>query len=140
MTKKGVRKTIVDGVLIKLLSGEGRNTPSGDSVDGKEDSRPSIFAARKPSASFMPTKGRSVSHGIVSDLDAPAAARPVDTNSGDADVIPVYVSLFVLYQNTRHALNPPQIASARDLENEFLSMLPHFEVNTLCISYRLILI
>ncbi|KAF8520121.1 clasp N terminal-domain-containing protein [Gautieria morchelliformis] len=108
MTKKGVRKTIVDSVLIKLLSGEGRNTPLGDNADGKEDSRPSTLTAHKPSAPFMPTTGRSVSHSVVSDLDTPPN-RAGEINPGDADVTPVY------------------IASARDLENEFLSMLPHFE-------------
>lgn len=131
MTKKGVRKTIVDSVLIKLLSGESPNIPSGDSVDGREEIRPSIFASRKPSTPFMPNTGRFVSHGAVSDLDAPAAVRAGDTPSPDPDVAPVYVGLFL--SCTKRALNFWQIASARDLENEFLSMLPHFEVNILYI-------
>lgn len=84
MTKKGVRKTIVDSVLLKLLSGEGRNTPSGDGVDNRDET-PQIAIG-----SSVPSIGRSVSHVAVTDLDRPAS-RAGDANSGDAEVTPVYV-------------------------------------------------
>lgn len=96
MMKKGVRKTIVDGVLIKLLSGEGRITPSGDSADGKDDSRPATLTAQKPSVPFVPIIGRSVSQSTAPDLDTPTS-RAGDVPSGDADVAPVYVSPYVLH-------------------------------------------
>ena len=90
MTKKGVRKTIVDSVLLKLLSGEGRNTPSGDSVDSRDETpQPSAIASKHPAPS-VPAIGRSASHGTVTDLDRPAS-RAGDANLGDTDVTPVYV-------------------------------------------------
>jgi CLIP-associating protein 1/2 len=128
MTKKGVRKTIVDNVLTKLLSGEGRNTPSGDNVDGKDDPSLSALTAHKPSAPFVPATGRSVSQNIAADVDVPAS-RAGEVQPGDVEVTPVYVSPCILCQTRTQ---PSQVASSRDLENEFLSMLPYFEVGLSC--------
>lgn len=94
MAKKGVRKTIVDNVLIKLLSGEGYNSPSGDST---EDSRFSALTGHKPSAPFVPTTGRSANQNMATDVDVPAT-RAGEGQSGDAEVTPVYVSPYILYQ------------------------------------------
>lgn len=99
MTKKGVRKTIVDSVLAKLLGGEGRHTPSGDSVDGKEEPAASSgMPPRKPSAPNIPTVGRSMSQGAA-ELDRPAS-RAGEAIAGEQDATPVYVrsEIVILYE------------------------------------------
>ncbi|KAF8528882.1 clasp N terminal-domain-containing protein [Hysterangium stoloniferum] len=68
MTKRNVRKTIVDSVLLKLLGGGGRPTSLMDSADGKDDYTQS---SDKPPTS--------------------ASNRAIGVASGDADVTPVYV-------------------------------------------------
>ncbi|KAH9951783.1 clasp N terminal-domain-containing protein [Amylocystis lapponica] len=130
MGKKGVRKAIVDGVLAKLLAGGhggGSSTPGTLSEAGSENGEyvpPSIaLMNRKPSASAANgsagSVARMVSHGNSKEAPRPpsraAVTSPVPTDGagtagGGTDVKPVY------------------IASVRDLEHEFGSMLKHFEV------------
>ncbi|RDX53151.1 hypothetical protein OH76DRAFT_76865 [Lentinus brumalis] len=134
LTKKGVRKTIVDGVLSKVLAGGGgSSTPptmseagseNGDIVGAaKEYVPPSIALMNKrpgpavtgaaPSSST--SRSRIVSQGsreIPRPASRAAAMSPTGegpSTAGGSDVKPVY------------------IASSRDLENEFASMLRPFE-------------
>ncbi|KAI0676880.1 clasp N terminal-domain-containing protein [Trametes maxima] len=132
LTKKGVRKTIVDGVLSKILSGGTTpSTPAPTSDAGSEngDGAGATKEYVPPSIALMnrrPTGGagsvpvsRTVSHGNAREMSRPAsrAATAVLTPSGEgpsaagggSEVKPVY------------------IASSRDLENEFASMLRPFE-------------
>ncbi|KAF8592524.1 hypothetical protein K439DRAFT_1400409 [Ramaria rubella] len=106
MTKKGVRKTIVDSILARLLSGEGRTTPLlGDPTDTRDETT----QAHTLSAPSVSNTGRSISLDAISGLDRPSGEPGDAATSGDAYVGAVYV------------------ASARDLENEFSLMLPPFE-------------
>ncbi|KAL6299119.1 clasp N terminal-domain-containing protein [Sparassis latifolia] len=141
MAKKGVRKAIVDGVLAKLLvGGGGTSSPgtlseagseNGDAAAGREYVPPSIaLMNRRPTAgaftgsssgSGAPT--RTVSQGTAREPPRPASraatvqspvpiegpSAPGGTPAGGSEVRPVY------------------IASSRDLETEFASMLKHFE-------------
>ncbi|KAH9853750.1 clasp N terminal-domain-containing protein [Lenzites betulinus] len=128
LTKKNVRKTIVDGVLNKVLAGStGASTPEAGSENGdapgKEYVPPSIaLMNRRPGAAPSGGAGsvpvsRTVSMGNVRELPRPvsraATATPASelppATGGGTDVKPVY------------------IASSRDLENEFASMLRPFE-------------
>ncbi|KAI0751370.1 clasp N terminal-domain-containing protein [Daedaleopsis nitida] len=133
MTKKGVRKTIVDGVLSKVLAAGGRSsTPASMSENGSENGDtaggapkeyvpPSIaLLNRRPGPTLSQSSGmvsRTASHGNVREIPRPAsraaAMSPTgegpSTPGGGADVKAVY------------------IASSRDLENEFASMLRPFE-------------
>ncbi|CCM02847.1 uncharacterized protein FIBRA_04959 [Fibroporia radiculosa] len=137
MTKKGVRKGIVDGVLAKVLAGGGggASTPGTLSEAGSEngDAGPKEYVPpsialmnRRPgqSAGTLTTGAagalpRAVSQGSVKDMARPSSraavvspplAESVGAGGGSApDVKPVY------------------IASTHDLENEFASMLRHFE-------------
>ncbi|CAL1702266.1 unnamed protein product [Somion occarium] len=121
MTKKNVRKTIVDGVLSKVLSGTTSTPPSemgsenGDASTGGTAGYvpPSIALMKRPGTAIGLSK--SSSHSNVRDISRPASraagASPIPTEGGSSgvDIKPVY------------------IASSRDLENEFASMLKHFE-------------
>ncbi|PCH41419.1 hypothetical protein WOLCODRAFT_89263 [Wolfiporia cocos MD-104 SS10] len=134
MARKGVRKTIVDGVLAKVLAGgTGTSTPGTLSESGsdngdsgqKEYVPPSIaLMNRRPGtavgSSTPAALPRTVSQGSVRELTRPASraaavVSPPPTESmlaaggGGTDVKAVY------------------IASAHDLENEFANMLRHFE-------------
>ncbi|KAH9894282.1 clasp N terminal-domain-containing protein [Cubamyces lactineus] len=134
LTKKGVRKTIADGVLEKVLSGgAGPSTPGSMSEAGSENGDgaaatkeyipPSIaLMNRRPGTAASGGAGsapvsRTVSQGNVRELPRPASRAAAMTPTSEApsaagggsDVKPVY------------------IASSRDLENEFASMLKPFE-------------
>ncbi|KAI0959785.1 hypothetical protein AcW1_004513 [Taiwanofungus camphoratus] len=137
LTKKGVRKTIVDSVLSKVLSAGsgGASTPATMSEAGSENGDaghkeyvpPSIaLMNRRPGTSAGPGSSatvsglpRTMSQGSVKDFARPSSRAGVTSppptdgasgaGSGATDVKPVY------------------IASDRDLENEFSSMLKHFE-------------
>ncbi|KZT72610.1 hypothetical protein DAEQUDRAFT_722772 [Daedalea quercina L-15889] len=129
MTKKGVRKAIVDGVLLRLLAGGsgGASTPGTTSDAGSENGDaahkeyvpPSIaLMNRRPTQSAIAGLPRTMSQSSVASMPRPASRSamasppPADsptTPSGGSDVRPVY------------------IASVHDLENEFASMLGHFE-------------
>ncbi|KAJ6629190.1 clasp N terminal-domain-containing protein [Mycena sp. CBHHK59/15] len=126
MTKKNVRKTIVDGVLSKLLGGSanGSNPQSregsenGDiTMKAKDYVPPSLaLAGRKPTAASATgalSRTASTQSNIsrppsrAAALESPTGAAPVTSDS--TDVRPVY------------------IASSRDLENEFAGMQKPFE-------------
>lgn len=106
MTKKGVRKAIVDGVLSKLLSGSSGgnhsrdNSESGDTAPPKpkEYLPPSLaLLARKPSQGSGLTSTES--HGSVKDISRPASrnamtppAVPVPSpTTENTEIQPVYV-------------------------------------------------
>ncbi|KAF9468966.1 clasp N terminal-domain-containing protein [Collybia nuda] len=122
MTKKGVRKTIVDGVLSKLLSGSGTYSQEG-SENGDATTKPKEYVP--PSLTLQgrrPTVGsqgagvpRTVSQGSIKDISRPSSRAalvssvpPTPTNE-NAEIQPVYIT------------------SSRDLENEFAAMLKPFE-------------
>ncbi|KAI0080767.1 hypothetical protein K474DRAFT_1657611 [Panus rudis PR-1116 ss-1] len=124
MIKKGVRKTIVDNVLSKVLAAGSSSAPASDagsengdvpSTAGAGYVPPSLALMNKRPGPSTTGSHKPVSHGSVRELSRPASraavASPVPTDSGNtgSDVKAVY------------------IASARDLENEFASMLKHFE-------------
>ncbi|OBZ76525.1 Protein STU1 [Grifola frondosa] len=104
LTKKGVRKTIVDGVLSRYWRAYCADEAETGAAVG---------------SSSGGTVSRTTSHGNVKDMSRPssrtAVTSPVPADGagsaggGGSDVKPVY------------------IASSRDLENEFASMLKHFE-------------
>ncbi|THH33792.1 hypothetical protein EUX98_g406 [Antrodiella citrinella] len=124
MTKKGVRKGIVESVLAKVLGGA--STPHTGSDAGSENGDvatvnvpPSIALMNKKPGPTVVTSGQSKplnsSRGEPSRpasraaaLASPASEAP-PPGSQNKDVRPVY------------------IASSRDLENEFASMLKPFE-------------
>ncbi|KAH8106220.1 clasp N terminal-domain-containing protein [Cristinia sonorae] len=125
MTKKGTRKGILESVLAKVLGGAGASTPHTGSDAGSENGEstnvpPSIALMNKrpgPSVVVSGTGPSKTSSTIRSEPSRPASraalvspAPPADpAASGNADVKPVY------------------IASSRDLENEFASMLKPFD-------------
>jgi CLIP-associating protein 1/2 len=121
MTKKGVRKNIVDNVLAKLVSGgaggggvqsdgsENGDTDAGvNSTGGKKEYVPPSLAlqGRKHMGGLGASTGaggmsRTVSHGNVRELSRPASRTamvspplpPTPTENAGNDVRPVYVSL-----------------------------------------------
>lgn len=87
MTKRNVRKAILDNVLLKILSGGGQQPSTLDSSNGKDDyTQPE----NKPIAPVMPIRAQS-SNQSVFDAETPSN-RANDVTSGDTDVTPVYVS------------------------------------------------
>ncbi|KAG6855051.1 hypothetical protein C0991_005980 [Blastosporella zonata] len=131
MTKKGVRKTIVDGVLSKLLgssvnSGSREGSENGDpqSTKLKEYIPPSLaLQGRRPTSGSgiqigAPT--RTVSHGSIKDVSRP---------SSRAAMSPPLPGLLVPATTTNESsdIQPVYIASIKDLENEFVAMLKPFE-------------
>ncbi|KZT12975.1 uncharacterized protein LAESUDRAFT_808469 [Laetiporus sulphureus 93-53] len=142
MARKAVRKGIVDSVLSKVLSGSGggTSTPGTMSEAGSEngDANPREYVppsialmSRRPAQPVGTSAGasasgsalpRTTSQGSIRDLARPASRAaavvsppPMESagagGSSGADVRPIY------------------IASAHDLENEFASMLKHFEAS-----------
>ncbi|KAJ7276185.1 clasp N terminal-domain-containing protein [Mycena haematopus] len=133
MTKKNVRKTIVDGVLSKLLGVGGSMSSMGgsgpQSRDGSENGDTTIkpippslvLAGRRPTtASSTGALSRTASvHSTQSNISRPSsrAAAVLDSPASEiasaapetSDIQPVY------------------IASSRDLENEFAAMHKPFE-------------
>ncbi|KAI0269241.1 clasp N terminal-domain-containing protein [Gloeopeniophorella convolvens] len=125
LTKKGVRKAIVDSVFAKILSSEA-STPIGEEngrpqAAAKEYIPPSLAlqamkstGSRDAAASGPTMVSRSTSRGDVRETSRPASRTAMVTPppaGGDtaANVQAVY------------------IASSRDLENEFAEMLKPFE-------------
>lgn len=110
MTKKGVRKTIVDGVLSKLLAGDGGGSGSnpqsregsenGDAAGKPKEYVPPSLAlqSRRPTVAGPSGTSRTVSHASVKDLSRPgsraAMASPATATpmSDSVDIRPVYVS------------------------------------------------
>ncbi|ESK97479.1 heat repeat containing protein [Moniliophthora roreri MCA 2997] len=126
MTKRGVRKTIIEGVLSKLLGSGFDNGSNPASREGSEngDARPKEYVPpsialqqRKASATSVTSMPRTTSYGSVKEVPRPlsraAAATPPPapspTTESSSDVSPVY------------------IASAKDLETEFSNMAKPFE-------------
>ncbi|KAH9938409.1 clasp N terminal-domain-containing protein [Fomitopsis serialis] len=130
MTKKGVRKTIVDSVLLRVLAGGsgGASTPGTMSDAGSENGDaaqkeyvpPSIaLMNRRPTQAAVAGLPRTASQSSVGSAPRPASRSamvspppvdsPIAASASGSDVKPVYV------------------ASVHDLENEFASMLRHFE-------------
>jgi CLIP-associating protein 1/2 len=114
MTKKGVRKTIVDAVLSKLVAGGnvnggGGNNPQGEGSEngdvsggkGKEYVPPSLALQSQKStvgagSGAGPSNIRTVSVSSAKDVSRPAsraaATEPTTPVSDSADLKPVYVS------------------------------------------------
>jgi CLIP-associating protein 1/2 len=107
MTKKGVRKTIVDGVLSKLLgSGSVENNPQGqegsENGDGKKEYVPPSLAlqSKRPRTASQNTgTARMVSGSGSKEISRPASRAaasspppPQTPTTESADIRPVYVS------------------------------------------------
>ncbi|KAF6762767.1 clasp N terminal-domain-containing protein [Ephemerocybe angulata] len=112
MTKKNVRKTIVDGVLSKLLSGQASNS----TPHTKEYLPPSMMLAGKrprsrstTQANVRETFSRPESRGAAASPPPPPPQPQTPSTSDSPDVQPAY------------------IASTRDLESEFAAMAKPFE-------------
>lgn len=93
MTKKNVRKTIVDGVLSKILSGGG-NSSEGNATGGSRSSL-DVPGNGNGRAALI---SRSVSAPIIVQGEAENGSSNGDTQTGatgspDAEVSPVYVSV-----------------------------------------------
>jgi len=108
MTKKGVRKTIVDGVLAKLLSGtsaigNSESREGSENGDAKKDYIPPSLALQgkrqRIASQPNPVMARTVSQSNAREIPRPASRAamssptPTQTPSADnADIQPVYVS------------------------------------------------
>ncbi|KAF8450793.1 clasp N terminal-domain-containing protein [Boletus edulis BED1] len=133
MTKKGVRKAIVDNVLNKLMSSSrtaGASTPLSEGSENgdagmKEYIPPSLMLQNRRPTGGPPSTGapaaapmvRAMSYGNVKEQSRPAsrtatvASPPLPQPSSE----------------TASTVEPAFIASARDLENEFAAMVKAFE-------------
>lgn len=112
MSKKNVRKTIVDGVLSKLLGNTGsQSTPqshegseNGDAVSKAKEYIPPSLALKQKTTAMT----RSVSHGSVKDGPRPvsrsAMSSPTPTSSEIGEIKPVYVSLVLLVDQPHQAI------------------------------------
>jgi CLIP-associating protein 1/2 len=114
MTKKGVRKTIVDGVLSKLLAGGGNGVASApDSRDGSENGDlaqstskreyipPSLALKKQMPSTTGTSMPRSFSQSSIKDNPRPlsraASSAPMTPTAESAnDVETVYVSALPL--------------------------------------------
>ncbi|KIK65484.1 hypothetical protein GYMLUDRAFT_38957 [Collybiopsis luxurians FD-317 M1] len=120
MTKKSVRKTIVDGVLSKLFSNGNGVESTPQSPTGSEPGEaktyvpPSlVLQGRKPSGpSVIP---RTFSQSSIP--RPPSRAAALDTSTPSTPTA----------EASSAEVNPVYIASVRDLENEFQSMEKSFE-------------
>ncbi|KAK2466497.1 hypothetical protein APHAL10511_002139 [Amanita phalloides] len=131
MTKKGVRKTIVDSVLMKLLN---NTTPAsapvslegsenGESSAPKEYIPPSVMLqGRRPRVGSQNASSRTGEHvrsnsqGSANEL----SSRPASRSAMASPPAPSPTS-----ENSE--IRPVFVASSRDLENEFASMIKPFE-------------
>ncbi|TDL29310.1 hypothetical protein BD410DRAFT_758063 [Rickenella mellea] len=127
MTRKGVRKTIVDSVVGKLLPGSGeqvgglQNEPSESESSKKEYIPPSMaLQNRRPTASLgsgiSRTFSQSTSTSQISQSEN--TSRPASRMGNEIPPTP-----------TAESVEVPSvfIASSKDLENEFSQMLKYFE-------------
>ncbi|KAG5646405.1 hypothetical protein DXG03_003455 [Asterophora parasitica] len=130
MTKKGVRKTIVDGVLSKLLGGSANSvthsrdgSENGDVLSTKPNEYvpPSLaLQARRPTVSSQNSgMSRTASHGSVMDVTRPSSRAAMGPPAGPS-VLPTPT-------NESLEIQPVFIASTKDLENEFAAMQKPFE-------------
>lgn len=132
LTKKGVRKTIVDTVLAKVLGSDNTGTAAGEGVEATDVPQSQVTAKKgyiPPSLALQAQKAaggsdilaqgpntvsRMVSHGSVKELSRPAsrtamASPPPSGGDTTANVQAVYV------------------ASSKDLDAEFTEMLKSFD-------------
>ncbi|KAI9448289.1 clasp N terminal-domain-containing protein [Lactarius indigo] len=132
LAKKGVRKTIVDTVLAKVLGSDNTSTAAGEGVEAANGPQSQVTAKREyipPSlalqaqkaaggsdilASGPSTVSRMVSYGSVKEPSRPAsrtamASPPPSSGDTTANVQAVYV------------------ASSKDLDAEFTEMLKSFD-------------
>ncbi|EJD01068.1 uncharacterized protein FOMMEDRAFT_29840 [Fomitiporia mediterranea MF3/22] len=130
MTKKNVRKTIVDSVLQKLMSGGTRPASAagshGHSEAGSEPSEPPAKKGYIPPS--LKLQGRqptsSTTHSTLSGSGSKATSiaditsRPASRLGGDLPATPVAEPSDVA---------AVYVASVKDLEDEFTGMLKHFE-------------
>ncbi|KAI0721862.1 clasp N terminal-domain-containing protein [Cerioporus squamosus] len=137
LTKKGVRKTIVDGVLSKVLAGGGgSSTPPTMSEAGSENGDiagavkeyvpPSIaLMGKRPGPTVTgaaPTS--STSRSRIASQSSREIPRPA---SRAAAMSPTGEGPSTAAGTAGSDVKPVYIASSRDLENEFASMLRPFE-------------
>lgn len=145
MVKKGTRKAILDAILSRILGGGGGGSSSGPaSREGSENgdappSRPKEYIppsmalkGQKP-AGIPRTVSTSSAREIVTRPSSRAAASspvPHTPITDSDDVKPVYVSwhMHAATMETSTHITLCQIASARDLENDFAGMVKPFEV------------
>ncbi|THG98554.1 hypothetical protein EW026_g3639 [Hermanssonia centrifuga] len=126
MTKKNVRKNIVETVLARVLAGASVTTPlsmseagseNGDSTGGYVPPSVALKTKRPGIASGGGGMSRTASQVHVKEPSRPASRAAVVSPTpmegvstpGNSDVKSVYIT------------------SSRDLENEFASMLKHFD-------------
>lgn len=153
MARKNVRKTIVDSVLLKLMSGHAATgsigaasamtspaaSEAGDAPRKEYIPPSSKLQAKRPTQSSMSTTSRTMSQSTSASNVADSSSRPASRMAGElpttenvTDIPTVFVSeiqrTFSLFDNDLAF----QIASVRDLENEFASMVACFEVNGVC--------
>ncbi|KAF9221886.1 hypothetical protein BS17DRAFT_784123 [Gyrodon lividus] len=134
MTKKNVRKTIVDNILTKLMGSSrstGASTPQSEGSESGEpgakkgyippslmlqNRRPTVGAASggPPAATSMV---RAVSQGNVREPSRPASRAAIMASP----------PLSQPSSESASTVEPAFIASARDLENEFAAMAKAFE-------------
>ncbi|EJD53867.1 hypothetical protein AURDEDRAFT_133525 [Auricularia subglabra TFB-10046 SS5] len=120
MTKKGVRKTIVESVLARVLAG-GTITPQSEAAesDGGQAS-----AIRKGSVIGRTASSSSADVGAATPTTAapPASKSRPPSRAAAAQALPETPAAA-----GDESVKPVFIASARDLEGEFAAMTPHFE-------------
>ncbi|KAK0206302.1 clasp N terminal-domain-containing protein [Desarmillaria ectypa] len=125
LTKKGVRKTIVDGVLSKLL-GSGSGTGSGlHSREGSE-SGDSVTKTKEYIPPSMMLQNRKSSappgNGIPRAVSSTSILRPVSRAGAASPSITTPVA-----GSQASEIRAVYAASSRDLENEFIGMAKAFE-------------
>ncbi|KAL0572246.1 suppressor of tub2 mutation [Marasmius crinis-equi] len=128
LTKRGVRKTIVDGVLSKLLgagsSFDGSSNPT--SREGSENGDPAISKPKEyvpPSIALQQRKPSGSIPRMASQASAKEIPRPLSRAASATSPPPATPTS----ENSSSDVSPVYIASARDLENEFASMAKPFD-------------
>jgi CLIP-associating protein 1/2 len=161
LAKKGVRKTIVDTVLTKVLRSDNASTTAGkvseasgvpqSQVAAKEYIPPSLALQAQKSATVLDfaapgpsTASRTVSHGSIKEPPRPASRTAVASptpSGGDttANVQAVYVRI-PFSRCTASDQPTTQVASSRDLDAEFAEMLKAFEVSPILFTLSITLI
>ncbi|KAF8631147.1 hypothetical protein AX15_002493 [Amanita polypyramis BW_CC] len=132
MTKKGVRKTIVDSVLTRLLNGtpatsnpqSQEGSENGDASAPKEYIPPSLLLqGRRPRVGSQSTNSQAGDHVMN---NSQGGAKEISSRPGSrAAMTPPPPSANPNDENSE--IRPVFIASSRDLENEFASMAKPFE-------------
>ncbi|KAE9396786.1 hypothetical protein BT96DRAFT_97101 [Gymnopus androsaceus JB14] len=122
MTKKGIRKTVVDGVLSKLLSG-------GNGVDSSPQSPTGSENGDAKSAGYVPLSLALQGCKALGPVAVPRAItgipRPPSRAAAAAELSGPPTP--TTEASTVAEIRPVYIASVRDLENEFPGMEKAFE-------------